>query len=327
MARLSLPTRLPLPSEPLARGEWIRGIGLTLLGGAALFGYAQVAGESGYVAVFAVPFSVGAVLGWSTPVWRAAHIVVSVFTLLTLVGSVVIAIAAGAVGAGLGGLFCGATASVVALLPTLLGAFVGAQLRARFGRRLGAGARTAAALAILFAAGGVLYLETFRTPRHDVTRVVTTRVLEMSPDEAWRRLLFYEDVGMDPPLLARIGLPAPIGTRGSITRVGELVTCVYDEGRLVKRITAVEPGRRLAFDVVEQVGIEERAVELRDGSFEFAALPGGRTRVTLTTRYRPLLEARRVWRPFEYVVTRSLHHHVLDGMVRVVPAPRLARAE
>jgi hypothetical protein len=96
--------------------------------------------------------------------------------------------------------------------------------------------------------------------------------------------------------------------------VGDVVRCVYSEGQLRKRITVFEPGRRLAFDVIEQSGVEDRSAELRRGSFDFEALGDGRSRVTLTTVYRPLLTARTAWRPFEQQLAHVLHDHVLDGM-------------
>ena len=46
----------------------------------------------------------------------------------------------------------------------------------------------------------------------------------------------------------------------------------------------------------------------------FTPLPDGRSEVTLSTTYRPLLAARPAWRPFERSLAHILHDHVLDGM-------------
>lgn len=133
--------------------------------------------------------------------------------------------------------------------------------------------------------------------------------------------MFYEEVGAEPPRLAQIGIPYPLGTEGIVDEVDDTKRCLYEGGHLVKLITDFRPGERFAFDVIEQVGIEDRSVELIDGSFEFEEVAPGRTLVTLTTRYRPLLQARAAWRPFEYAVVHVLHDHVLDWMARNVTAP------
>jgi hypothetical protein len=67
--------------------------------------------------------------------------------------------------------------------------------------------------------------------------------------------------------------------------------------------------------VVEQ-GFERHSFTLDAGRFEFAPVAGdpGRTRVTLTTSYRPHLSPRWCWRPFERYTVHTLHDHVLRGM-------------
>ena len=76
--------------------------------------------------------------------------------------------------------------------------------------------------------------------------------------------------------------------------------------------------------MIEQVNIEDRSVELIDGSFEFEEIEPGRTRVTLTTRYKPLLQARPVWKPFEHAVVHVLHDHVLNWMALNLAQPSSA---
>ena len=55
---------------------------------------------------------------------------------------------------------------------------------------------------------------------------------------------------------------------------------------------------------------------LEGGSFDFQPVDRAprRTRVTLTTTYRPHLRPRWCWRPFEKYTVHTLHAHVLRGM-------------
>ena len=131
--------------------------------------------------------------------------------------------------------------------------------------------------------------------------------------------MFYEEVTLEPPLFARIGLPHPLRTEGDIGGVGDIKRCVYSSGYLRKKITHYEPGRLLEFDVIEQVGVEDRSADLTRGSFAFEETSDGRTLLTLTTVYRPLLSARAAWRPFERSLAHVLHNHVIDGMVLEAP--------
>jgi hypothetical protein len=128
-----------------------------------------------------------------------------------------------------------------------------------------------------------------------------------------------------------------------MTRVGDVKTCVYDQGKLVKRITKVEfekrgpddgPGLRTArieFEVIHQ-SIERCAARLKGGSFQFETISPGRTRVTLSTVYEPFLAPRLAWQPFERLSARTLHAHVLLGMAENAatrtpsPAPSTARS-
>ena len=56
-----------------------------------------------------------------------------------------------------------------------------------------------------------------------------------------------------------------MGTEGRVDGPGDTKRCVYESGHLVKRITDYQPGEPFGFDVIEQVGIEDRSAELHWG--------------------------------------------------------------
>jgi hypothetical protein len=172
----------------------------------------------------------------------------------------------------------------------------------------------ATALVLFVAIAISLYAESQLSPKAAIETVTTTRILELSPRRAWESLVFYEEIGLEPPILTRIGLPYPLRTEGDANVVGGITRCVYSTGYLLKRITTLEPMRKLAFEVVEQHGVEDQSFELIRGSFEFEPAGEGRTQVVLETVYRPLLQARFYWRPFEERLAHVLHEYVLDGM-------------
>jgi hypothetical protein len=280
------------------------GIAFSWIGALLLIAFAVDRESFSWAFVLGVPFSAGLVFGQLTPFAPFARNVTAALLLVGLLG--------GALTMDLSGLLCGAIAAAIFIVPTLLGAALGSALRIR--RSVSGAGRVVASLLVFGCCALLLWAEPFLEAASGEEVVATERVVEMDAETAWRVLMFYEDVDAEPPPLARIGLPLPQRTVGKMTGVGDFVRCVYSTGHLVKRVTEFEPGRRLGFDVIEQHGIEDRSAELLRGSFAFEALPGGRTRITLETVYRPLLGARPVWRPFEIRLARTLHRHVLDGM-------------
>ena len=156
-----------------------------------------------------------------------------------------------------------------------------------------------------------------RFPRRtEIATVQTELHMHATPHQAWDAVMFYEEVEHDPPLLLQLALPKPIRSQGSKDRVGQIVRCQYDRGWLVKRITRIEPGARLDFEVIEQHLHFERDVTLTGGSFQVIPQPDGTSRVVLTTRYERHLHPGFMWLPVEKEVVHTLHEHVLEGMRR-----------
>ena len=158
-----------------------------------------------------------------------------------------------------------------------------------------------------------------RLPQRRETAVVRTALTaHAAPEEAWRAVMFYEQVRHDPPWLLRLSLPNPVRSEGYKTREGEIVRCFYDRGYLSKRISRVETERLLAFDVIEQRLHFERDIKLQGGSFVLQRLSSDRTIVVLSTRYERRLAPRFIWEPIERHVVHTLHGHVLEGMRREI---------
>ena len=82
--------------------------------------------------------------------------------------------------------------------------------------------------------------------------IVTQMKFTATADQVWQRLMFYEQLDQRPPLHLSLLLPVPIRTIGDKSHVGDEARCLYEGGHLIKRITAVDPGRVYAFDVIEQ---------------------------------------------------------------------------
>jgi hypothetical protein len=298
---------------------WLPGLLLALGGGMALYLFIVPFTGFGFAATLLVPASAGAIIGYSCRVRTFLIVMVSIITLSGLLF--------GCLTVNYAGLLCGLMLAGIALGPLTIGTIAGMLLRlwlkrSQFDQRWHL---PLIAFLLLPVIGALVEWATDRPA--PLETVQTSMVMDAPIERAWASIQFYEEVKHGPPPLLRLGMPLPLYTIGRAAVVGDLKTCVYDKGRLTKRITAVEPRRRLAFRVVEQ-GFEQHAMTLSDGGFDFAPFgdDADRSQVTLTTTYRSHLGPRWCWRPFERFTVHTLHRHVLRGMKEEAKVRRDDRA-
>jgi len=293
---------------PLLRLKlWFPGFMLAFAVGVVLFaGMLLATKHVGWAATIAAPGSVGVLGGYR---WRIGVVARGLLAL-----SLLAAIVAVLVFADISGVLCGIIAGVVMAGPVLVGAYLGLALRERL-KMSEFSQRYHLPIWIMFAGTITLWLLEAKLSGPIPERSISTEVVAPMPvDAAWRRIRFYEELPRDRPLAFRIGAPTPLYTTGGRDEPGDIRTCVYERGRVVKRISRVERYRRLEFEILEQSIHVEHDVKLIRGGFEFESAGPNQTRIRLTTTYQPLLRPRFCWQPFEEWVTHTLHNHILRGM-------------
>jgi hypothetical protein len=299
---------------------WLPGLMLALGGGMAA--YLVVVGLAGFgtASTLVLPACVGAIIGYS------CRVRIFLIVLISLIGMA--GICTGLFTVQLVGLLCGLMLAGIAIGPLIIGTLLGVALRAALKRSRFDQRWHLPLIGFLLAPLLWGLIERYARKPDAAETVQTSVVIEAPPARAWDALMFYEEVRHGPPPLFRIGMPRPLYTAGSAAAVGDRKVCVYDRGRLVKRITARQPQRLLAFRVVEQ-GFERHAMTLAGGSFAFEPVEGDprQTRVTLSTTYHPHLGPRWCWRPFERLTVHTLHRHVLRGMAEKAGQRELASAQ
>ncbi|HEX5719268.1 MAG TPA: hypothetical protein VF179_24110 [Thermoanaerobaculia bacterium] len=161
---------------------------------------------------------------------------------------------------------------------------------------------------------GLLNALASRLPRNvEIEEISTEASFHLPAGEVCNRILLYEEVPGRPGLFLRLLLPLPIRSEGNKSETGALVRCVYSGGHLVKRITDVQAGRLVEFEVLEQeLGIEGFAT-LEGGSYRILER-GASSEVILTTRYCGHLRPRWFWRTLERLFARGVHDRILQGM-------------
>lgn len=286
--------RFWFPGVALAAGLGILGLAI------GAFGFQSWGGSLW----LATPTAIGGILGYrlrTGPIWTAFACIVGLATFVL-----------GVFMLGLGGVFCGLVLSAIVLGPIALGVLFGQLLRTTL-KNAGFSQRSYLPVIVIFAGQLASYAVDRPSPAA-IETVTTSAVFEVPARDAYDSIVFYEQVTHPPPWILRIGLARPISTTGSARAVGDVKTCLYNKGRIVKRITRAERGVVLAFDVIEQSIGYERDVALKRGAFEFVPLGPSRTLVKLSTTYEPLLRPRWCWRWGEEIGIHTLHRHVLEGM-------------
>jgi hypothetical protein len=139
-----------------------------------------------------------------------------------------------------------------------------------------------------------------------------------SREQVWDGLLFYEQVAERPPLHLRLLLPLPIRAEGTQSKVGDEARCIYERGYLVKRMTRVDPGYHLAFDVVAQHLALGGGMRLLGGNYTLQSLPHGRTQVAATTRYVSPRRPRWLWHPIQATICHMFHRFLLGAIGRTI---------
>lgn len=229
---------------------------------------------------------------------------------LVVVGVVLVAFA-------MEGLLCLVMALPIALPLTLLGGAIGVRASEQHGGRLLLG------LALLPAAAGIEAAQPTAGRWHEVLSAVE---IAAPADRVWANVVAFPPLAEPTEWWYRAGLAYPRYASIEGTGVGAVRYCVFSTGAFVEPITAWEPGRRLAFDVVDSPPPMRELSPYHDvdaphldgyfrsrrGEFRLIPLPGGRTRLEGRTWYELDMAPAWYWEWVADRVIHAIHVRVLD---------------
>lgn len=283
---------------------WFPGFAFAAVCGTVTASLLLLAGSTEWALTIAVPVTIGVAMGY---LCRLSTVLLTLVTLCAVFTVIMILLMM-----NLAGLLCGLIALFMFAPPAMIGVFLGMGLRSTL-KRSSFDQRSYLPVIVLFLltiAGGLVERQLV-APR-PAESIASSATIDVPVTDAWQRLRFYEECAGPKPWLLRIAGPVPVRT--IVEQDGVSRTCLYERGYIRKRVTRIDSPTLLAFDVLEHRVGEERSVRIESGSFTLEPAGDDRTRVTLTTRYRPKLAPRFYWRPFERLVCHSVHEHVLNGM-------------
>lgn len=269
---------------------------------------------------FGTPFAIGASTAFlfnrRYPASRRETFEVVAMTFALVAG---VAIALGSEGA-----VCLIMALPLGLVVGIMGAAVGRAVALRGSGNL---ASASLALMVLPAATALEPVSTSGVSLHEVRSAV---VIDAAPERVWPHVIAFRPLPAPTDLAFRLGIAYPRYARIEGSGVGAVRYCVFSTGPFVEPITAWEPGRRLAFDVVRSpdplreltpyAGIAPPHLDgyLRSerGEFRLVALPDGRTRLEGSTWYRLELAPEPYWQVISDHLIHLIHLRVLEHIKR-----------
>ena len=208
------------------------------------------------------------------------------------------------------GLVCLILALPLALPLALLGGSIGGRVADRHPASLLLG------LAMLPAAAGV---EATQAPDRRLREVLSTIEIDAPAEQVWKNVIAFPPLAEPTEWWFRTGLAYPRYASIEGSGVGAIRYCVFSTGVFVEPITAWEPGRRLAFAVVDSppplrelspfsdvhAPHLDGSFRSRRGEFRLFPLPDGRTRLEGRTWYE--LDMAPAW-DRQWVADRIIHN-------------------
>jgi hypothetical protein len=206
----------------------------------------------------------------------------------------------------------------LAILQALLGAAVGRGIARAHVRR----PRSAALMLVVVPLTALVEPPTGRV-LHEVQSSI---VIDAPADVVWPHVVAFRDIPEPADWIFRAGVAYPIRARIEGTGVGAVRYCVFSTGAFVEPITHWEPGRRLAFDVVESPAPMRELSPYRDlspphlhgylrskrGEFRLIDLGNGRTRLEGSTWYEIEMAPEAYWQIISDALIHRIHLRVLE---------------
>lgn len=216
------------------------------------------------------------------------------------------------------GAICLAIVLPLAMLLVLLGAEIGRQIAIH---TTGRGGAIAACCAIPLLAVAEPDLD-----RANVHHVMTAIEVDAPPEVVFQKVVSFSPIDAPRPWYFRTGIAVPLSARIDGTGVGAVRHCEFTTGAFVEPITHWEPGRRLAFDVIESPppmeewspysnlhpGHLDSTMRSKRGEFRLFPLPNGRTRLEGHTEYVLGLAPDAYFAVFADALVHRIHERVLQ---------------
>lgn len=141
-------------------------------------------------------------------------------------------------------------------------------------------------------------------------------ILDYSPFEVFDAIKSVDTLIAEQPILLRLGLPVPYKCILEKEEVGGLRTCLFEDGKIVERITEIQKGRVLKMDVLSYELLGRSWLGFTEALYIFEEMESSKTKLTRLTTYTSELKPRFYWSFFEEMGIEQEHEFVFRNLSR-----------
>jgi uncharacterized membrane protein YhaH (DUF805 family) len=297
----------------------------SVLGAAATLLSVNVLAIYGWGLFVALPFCLGvfSVLlhGYHRP--RSLHSCLVVASLsVALLGLLLLGLA-------VEGVICLVMAAPIGLILAVMGGLIGYSIQQKHWERLQIGATFSA---LLLFVPFLMRTEALRPQQPPLLKVTTQIEINAPPEVVWPFLTSFPTLPPPTEWPFRVGIAYPIRSTIRGTGLEALRECQFSSGQFTEPIQVWQVNERLGFSisgeplVMEELSpyghIHTRHVDggyfqAQDAEFVLTRLPGGRTLLTGTSRYRNRMWPASYWRLWSDAIVHQIHARVFRQIKRL----------
>lgn len=147
-----------------------------------------------------------------------------------------------------------------------------------------------------------------------VHEVRTEVVLPYTPMQVYEQIKSVDTLAAELPFLMKLDLPIPQKCILEEEAVGGIRTCYFSGGKIVERITELEPGKVLRMDVIDYQLTGRHWLGFKEAIYYFEPIGDTGSKLTRITTYTSILKPRFYWQPLEEIGIQQEHAYVIENL-------------
>lgn len=236
------------------------------------------------------------------------------------------------------GVICLAMAAPIGLILALMGGAIGCLVQQRHWDRMQMRATFSALLLFVPLLMGT---ESIKTQQPPLLQVTTQIEINAPPEQVWPFLISFPTLPPPAEWPFRVGISYPIRSTLWGSGLGAQRQCQFSSGQFIEPIQVWQENKRLEFSISgEPLVMEEMSpyghihtrhidggyFQAQDARFVLIPLPGGRTLLEGTSRYRNRMWPVSYWRLWSDAIVHQIHMRVFRHIKLLAEAKQLQAA-
>jgi len=156
-------------------------------------------------------------------------------------------------------------------------------------------------------------IEDMIIPDPEIVTIRNSIILDYAPEIVFDEVKQMDKLDAKKPMGIALGLPSPYQCILEADTIGAKRYCLFENGRIIAKITNYEKGKILEMDVVDYTLTGRDWFEFVDASYTFQIIDN-RTEITRTSSYKSVLNPRAYWQPLEAWGIAQEHEFVLNSL-------------